>query len=60
MRFGIREILLAVAVVLFLLGLFIEDSSRELLLAGLAAFAAGVLLTGVDVSRLGGRGRLGR
>ena len=60
MRFGIREILLAVAVVLFLLGLFIEDSSRALLVAGLAAFAAGVLLTGVDVSRLGGRGRLGR
>ena len=60
MRFGIREMLLAVAVILFLLGLFIEESSRELLLGGLAAFAAGVLLTGVDVSRLGGRGRLGR
>ena len=60
MRFGIREILLAVAVVLFLLGLFIQESSRELLLGGLAAFAAGVLLTGVDVSRLGGRRGFGR
>ncbi len=56
MRWGIREILLAVAVVLFVLSAFIEGSTRELLALGLAAFAAGVLLTGVDVSRLGRRG----
>ncbi len=53
MRFGLREILLAVAVVLFLLSVFVEESSGELLAFGLAAFAAGVLLTGVDVSRWG-------
>ncbi|HEX2088928.1 MAG TPA: hypothetical protein VHI54_03190 [Actinomycetota bacterium] len=56
MRFGIREILLAVAVVLFLLAVFVEGSFAELIALGLAAFAAGVLLTGVDVSRWGGRG----
>jgi hypothetical protein len=52
-RFGIREILLAAAVVLFLLSVFVEESAAELIAFGLAAFAAGVLLTGVDVSRWG-------
>ncbi len=56
MRWGVREILLAIAVVLFLLAIFLEGSTVELLAGGLAAFAAGVLLTGVDVSRWGGRG----
>ncbi len=55
MRFGIREILLAVAVVLFLLSVFVEESSTELIAFGLAAFAAGVLLTGMDTSRWGRR-----
>ncbi len=53
MRFGIREILLAVAVVLFLLAVFVAGSFADLIALGLAAFAAGVLLTGVDVSRWG-------
>ena len=60
MKFGLREILLAVAVVLFLLAIFLEGNTTELIAGGLAAFAAGVLLTGVDVSRLGGRRGFGR
>ena len=53
MRWGVREILLAIAVVLFLLSIFLDESAADLIAAGLAAFAAGVLLTGVDVSRFG-------
>ena len=60
MRFGIREILLAVAVVLFLLAVFVAGSFADLIALGLAAFAAGVLLTGIDISRLGGRRGFGR
>ncbi len=60
MRFGLREILLAVAVVLFLLAVFVAGSFADLIALGLAAFAAGVLLTGVDISRLGGRRGFGR
>jgi hypothetical protein len=54
-RFGLREILLAVAVVLFLLAIFLDESSVDLVTAGLAAFAAGVLVTGLDTSRFGRR-----
>lgn len=53
MRWGVREILLAVAVVLFILAIFLDESAGDLIAAGLAAFAAGVLLTGVDISRMG-------
>ena len=60
MKFGLREILLAVAVVLFLLALFLDQSAVDLVTAGLAAFAAGVLVTGMDVSGLGGRRGFGR
>lgn len=60
MKFGLREILLAVAVVLFLLAMFLDQSSVDLVTAGLAAFAAGVLVTGLDTSRLGGRRGFGR
>ena len=53
MRWGVREILLAIAVVLFLLSVFLDENAADLIAFGLAAFAAGVLLTGVDVSRMG-------
>ncbi len=53
MRWGAREILLAVAVVLFVLAIFLEANTVELLAGGLAAFALGVLLTGVVTSRWG-------
>ena len=53
MRWGVREILLGIAVVLFLLSVFLDENAADLIAFGLAAFAAGVLLTGVDVSRMG-------
>jgi len=44
MNFGLRTILLLVAVVLFVLGIFMDDGSfDELLFLGLAAFAGAFL-----------------
>jgi hypothetical protein len=52
MNITIRVILLAAAVVLFVLGLLIEDSRSDLVTIGLAAFAGAFL---VDDLGVGGR-----
>jgi hypothetical protein len=44
MQFGLRTILLLVAVVLFILAWLIEDNYTDLLALGLAAFAGGFLV----------------
>lgn len=43
MNLGLRTILLLVAVVLFVLGVFAEDNYSDLLTLGLAAFAGAFL-----------------
>ena len=56
MRIGLREVLLLLAVVLFIVAAISDTSSSDLLLFGLAAFAAAFLLGDVDLGRWG-RGR---
>lgn len=54
MNITVRSILLAVAVVLFILALLIDDNYTDLLVLGLAAFAGAFL-----VDDLGVAGRIG-
>lgn len=40
MTFGFNTVLLLAATIMFILGIFVDEYTQELLLAGLAAFAA--------------------
>ncbi|MDP9389274.1 MAG: hypothetical protein M3Q48_15495 [Actinomycetota bacterium] len=55
MRFGIREMLLAAAVLLFVVAVISDDNPFDFLGLGLAAFAGAFLADELDVAR----GRLG-
>lgn len=56
MKFGLRSILLLVAVVLFVMAMLIEENFSDLLALGLAAFAGALLVSDLKIGR--GRGRL--
>ena len=51
MAIGIRAILLAVAVLLFVIGVFSDESAVDLLLWGLAALAASFLVEALGLDR---------
>ena len=51
MTFGIRAILLAVAVVLFLIAFLSDENYADLLALGLASFAAAFLVDALGVDR---------
>jgi hypothetical protein len=55
-KFGLRSILLLVAVVLFIVSMLVEENSADLLALGLAAFAGALLVSDLGIGR--GRGRL--
>ena len=54
MQFGLRAILLIVAIVLFVVAIFTEGNQGDLLAIGLAAFAAAFLVEDLNI---GPRGR---
>ena len=53
MRFTARTILLALAVVLFIVALFTEENWPDLVALGLAAFAAGFVVEDLGIGREG-------
>ncbi len=50
MNFGLRTILLAAAVVLFLIALFSDENYSDLLALGLMAFAGAFLVEGLGLA----------
>lgn len=59
MRFGIRGLLLIVAIILFLVALVVDAASFDLLVLGLAAMAGALLVEelGIDTHRRTSRDR---
>ena len=61
MRFGLRAILLIVAIVMFVLAVILDESAFDLLALGLAALAGSLLVDDLGLDRaLDRRGTLGR
>ena len=57
MNIGLRVILLALAVILFVLAVFMEENWDDLVALGLAAFAGGWLVEDLGFGALGTRNR---
>lgn len=56
MHFGLRSILLVVAIVLFVLAVILDENAFDLLALGLAALAGSLLVDDLGLERgLGGR-----
>lgn len=56
MHFGLRSILLVVAIVLFVLAVILDENAFDLLALGLAALAGSLLVEDLGLERgLGGR-----
>ena len=61
MRFGLRAILLIVAIVMFLLAVILDENAFDLMALGLAALAGSLLVDDLGLDRaLDKRGPLGR
>jgi len=57
MNIGLRVILLALAVILFVLAVFMEENWDDLVALGLAAFAGGWLVEDLGFGAVGTRNR---
>ena len=61
MRFGLRAILLIIAIVMFVLAVIVDENAFDLMALGLAALAGSLLVDDLGLDRaLGRRGPLGR
>ena len=61
MRFGLRAILLIVAIVMFVLAVILDENAFDLMALGLAALAGSLLVADLGLDRaLDRRGPLGR
>lgn len=61
MRFGLRAILLIVAIVMFVLAVILDENAFDLMALGLAALAGSLLVGDLGLDRaLDRRGPLGR
>lgn len=57
MRFGLREILLIVAIIMFVLGVILNENAFDVVAIGLACLAGALLVGELDLDK---RGPLGR